>query len=73
MIDGLDPSNEAEAVRRYKAHLDERDKPKPSEPKRCSFCLQPASDGRIFNRYSLICETCTKEVVAIFSKQRKRR
>jgi hypothetical protein len=31
MIDGLDPSNEAEAVRRYKAHLDERDKPKPSE------------------------------------------
>ena len=63
-------------MRRYKAHLDERDKPKPSEPDYCSFCLQPASDERALvgnYRYNLICETCANEAIVVFAERRKRR
>jgi hypothetical protein len=54
--------------------LDERDKPKPTEPKCCSFCDEPATDRRILvdsGSYPLICATCAKQAVAM--KQRKRR
>jgi hypothetical protein len=76
IIAGLDPGDEAEALRRYKAHLDERDKPKLSEPEYCSFCGQPTSDALGFitgYERSLICATCTEEASAIFAEQRKRR
>ena len=64
IIEGLDPTDEHEALRRYKAHLDEHERERyaPPPPKRCSFCSEPASDQRTLvgsTTYPLICETCT--------------
>ena len=48
IIEGLDPTDEHEALRRYKAHLDEHERERyaPPPPKCCSFCGEPASDER---------------------------
>ena len=64
IIEGLDPTDEHEALRRYKAHLDEHERERyaPPPPKCCSFCGEPASDERTLvgsTTYPLICETCT--------------
>ena len=72
IIEGLDPSNEAEALRRYKAHLDERKQPAVPEPKCCSFCRKPQSAERVLvgpDNCTLICEACTARAAAIFAKQ----
>ena len=77
IIEGLDPTDEHEALRRYKAHLDEHERERyaPPPPKCCSFCGEPASDERApwLAAYPLICETCTARAAAIFAEQRKRR
>jgi hypothetical protein len=77
IIEGLDPTEEHEALRRYKAHLDEHERERyaPPPPKCCSFCGEPASDERApwLAAYPLICETCTARAAAIFAEQRKRR
>jgi hypothetical protein len=78
IIEGLDPTDEHEALRRYKAHLDEHERERyaPPPPKCCSFCGEPASDERTLvgsTTYPLICETCTARAAAIFAEQRKRR
>jgi len=48
IIEGLDATDEHEALRRYKAHLDEHERERyaPPPPKCCSFCGEPASDER---------------------------
>ena len=48
IIEGFDPTDEHEALRRYKAHLDEheRERHAPPPPKCCSFCGEPTSDER---------------------------
>src|SRR6476661_5607235 len=48
IIEGLDPTDEHEALRRYRAHLDEHERQRyaPPQPKCCSFCGEPASDER---------------------------
>ncbi len=45
IIEGLDPTDEHEALRRY---LDEHERQRyaPPQPKCCSFCGEPASDER---------------------------
>ena len=40
------PIDEAEAMRRYKEHLDRGNAPQPVEPKRCWFCGEPQSAER---------------------------
>ena len=75
IIEGLDPSNEDEALRRYKAHLDRRNEPEPPAPKRCSFCDEPRSEDRpLFTdgSYEFICEACAKKAVAEFAKVRRK-
>ena len=78
IIEGLDSTDEHEALRRYKAHLDEHERQRyaPPQPKCCSFCGELASDERALvgsKTYPLICETCTARAAAIFAQQRKRR
>ena len=88
IIEGLDPTDEHDALRRYKAHLDEHERQRyaPPQPKCCSFCGELASDESFCGElasderalvgsktYPLICETCTARAAAIFAEQRKRR
>ena len=78
IIEGLDPTDEHEALRRYKAHLDEHERERyaPPPPKCCSFCGEPASDERPCfgsTTYPLICDTCAARAAAVFAEQRKRR
>ena len=78
IIEGLDPTDEHEALRRCKAHLDqhERERYAPPPPKCCTRLRRPFNDLRTLvgnASYPLICETCTTEAAAIFVKRRKQR